>query len=408
MSIPRQRSIAVVAAVLMAVNFGWSASANAAVYWTGGSLIGRANNDGGQQNQSFIGVLGSEDLVGPCGVAVDASHIYWAEMGANRISRAGLDGANVIKGFITGADEPCGVAVDSDHLYWTNRGGASIGRARLDGSEADQSFISGIDLPCGVAVTGSSVFWATPSEDTIGHASITGGEIEKSFIKEANGACGVAVDGEHVYWGTFDSSIGRANLDGTEPVSSFIAGLNRPCGVTIHDSHLYWSEEGASGGSVGRANLDGSQATPGFIAGPVAGCGVAVDDMPVPVAIPPQSKVTPSSRASFGWVKYQRRPRKPMTLLAVEVGGPGSYRVKVPRGVGWKVLSGEPAGRFAKGGRKWIGFWIKEGNAGQKLARSARKKGRVRIGLTLRFTEPGHLEAVRKKSLFLLGSRSSG
>lgn len=408
MSSSRQRSIAAAAAVVMVVLFGWSSSADGAVYWTWNPLIGRANNDGSQQDQSFIGVLGSEDLVGACGVAVDASHIYWAEMGANRISRADLDGANVVKGFITGASEPCGVALNSEYVYWANRGGQTIGRARLDGSDVDQSFIGVIDLPCGVAVTDSHVYWATPNEDVVGRASITGTNMERHFIKEANGACGVAVDDEHVYWGTFDSSIGRASLDGTEPIGSFITGLTRPCGLAIHDSHIYWSEEGPSGGSVGRANLDGSQASPGFIAGPVGGCGVAVDDLSVPVDAPPESEVTPSSRVSFGWVKYQRRPRKPMTLLAVEVGGPGSYRVKVPPGVGWKVLSGEPAGRFSKGGRKWIGFWIKEGNAGQKLSRSARKKGRVRIGLTLRFTEPGHLEAVRKKSLFLLGSRSSG
>jgi len=96
-----------------------------------------------------------------------------------------------------------------------------------------------------------------------------------------------------------------------------------------------------------------------------------------------------------------------MTLLAVEVGGPGSYLVKVPRGVGWRTLSGEPDGRFTKGGRKWIGFWIKKGKGGRKLAQSARKRGKVRIKPTFHFTEAGHLEAVREKRLFLLGASAN-
>lgn len=394
--------------MFVVVCVAWSATADAAVYWTAGSLIGRANNDGSNLDQSFIGEPGSNDLGGACGVAVDGSHIYWAEKGRDQIARADIDGNNPVYNFITGADEPCGVAVDSGHIYWANRGGGSIGRANLDGSNAEQGFISGIKLPCGIAVDGSSIFWATPQEDSVGRASLTGTGIEKSFIKEADGACGVAVDADHVYWGTFESSIGRANLDGTEPAYNFISGLNGPCGLTVHDSHLYWSEEAASGGSVGRANLDGSQATSGFIAGPASGCGVAVDDLSVPAAGPPphpQGEATPPSEISFGLTRFQRRSSKPTTLLAVEVGGPGSYRLEVPRGVGWKVLSGEPAGRFSVGGSKWFGFWIKKGQVGRRLAQAARKKGKVQITLTFHFTEAGHLEATKKKKLFVLGGR---
>lgn len=404
MSISRQRSIAVAAAVLVIVLFGLSASASGAVYWTAGSLIGRAANDGGNQNQAFIGVPGSELLAGACGIAVDASHIYWAERGTNQIARADLNGANVVKGFITGADEPCSVAVNAEFIYWANQGGQSIGRARLDGSAVDQSFIGVIDFPCGIAVTDSSIYWATPNEDVVGRASITGANIEKHFIKEANGSCGVAADSGHIYWGTFDSSIGRANLDGSEPTADFIAGLVRPCGLAIHDSRIYWSEEGFSGGSVGEANLDGTQVNPGFIASPVSGCGVAVDDLAVPGPAPPQGKPISPSEVSFGWVKYRRGASKTMTLLAVEVGGPGLYRVKVPRGVGWKVLSQEPVGRFLKGGRKWLSFWVKKGAVGRKLTQTLQKKGRVQIGVTFSFTEAGHPEVAKKKKLFLLKS----
>lgn len=76
MSMPRQRSIALGILVCTLVLFASSASASGAIYWTQNALIGRANNDGTNPDQTFIGELGSNDLGGACGVAVDGSHIW--------------------------------------------------------------------------------------------------------------------------------------------------------------------------------------------------------------------------------------------------------------------------------------------------------------------------------------------
>jgi hypothetical protein len=63
-------------------------------------------------NENFI-----SNLNGPCGLAVDADHIYWAEIGPfpaeNRttIGRANLDGPAVNVRFISGANGPCGVVL---------------------------------------------------------------------------------------------------------------------------------------------------------------------------------------------------------------------------------------------------------------------------------------------------------
>ena len=77
--------------------------------------IGRANLDGTGVNQSFITGVSS-----PTGVAVDAGHVYWANVAADTIGRANLDGTGVNQSFITGAGGPCGVAVDAGHIYWAN------------------------------------------------------------------------------------------------------------------------------------------------------------------------------------------------------------------------------------------------------------------------------------------------
>ena len=128
-------------------------------------------------------------------MAVDAAHVYWANLVDGTIGRANLDGTGVNQSFITGAIVPCGVAVDGAHIYWANAGaGDTIGRANLDGTGVDQGFISGASNPCGVAVDGAHVYWANGGNGTIGRANLNGTGVNQSFIAGASGPCGVAVD----------------------------------------------------------------------------------------------------------------------------------------------------------------------------------------------------------------------
>ena len=109
--------------------------------------IGRADLDGTGVDQNFVG-----GAILPCGAAVDAAHLYWADGLSDTIGRAGLDGTGADQAFIDGANSPCGVALDGAHLYWANGGDDTIGRAGLDGTGVNQGFIAGASGPCGVAV----------------------------------------------------------------------------------------------------------------------------------------------------------------------------------------------------------------------------------------------------------------
>jgi virginiamycin B lyase len=253
----RTRLVAGTFAVAVTLALSLASGAQAFVYWDNytsaiPAIVGRANLDGSGSNLSFI-----PGASNPCGVAVDAHYIYWANGTGTTIARANLDGSDANFSFITGASNPCGVAVDGQHIYWANGGGAgaggsTIGRANLDGTSINQSFITGADIPDAIAIDGTYIYWANRGPEyagnaTIGRAKLDGTSVNESFITGASSPCGVAVDSAHVYWtnqpvvqlggGSFmyeTNTIGRANLDGTSPNQSFITG---PPG-TPHAPHL--------------------------------------------------------------------------------------------------------------------------------------------------------------------------
>ena len=97
---------------------------------------------------------------------VDGARIYWADAGTetnpNTIARAKLDGTGARLGFIAGGSDPADVAVDASHVYWANYASSSIGRSNLDGSAVNNNFmdLSNFSLPRAVAIDGAHVYWA--------------------------------------------------------------------------------------------------------------------------------------------------------------------------------------------------------------------------------------------------------
>jgi virginiamycin B lyase len=189
-------------------------------------------------------------------VAVNGRYVYWANYGSGTIARANLDGANVEKRFITGADEPIGIAVDSGHLYWTNAGldpgSGTIGRANLDGSRVNQHFIKAGNPTGGLAVDTGYVYWThrywnhdyTSVGDAIGRANLDGSHVERHFIDASNKLDGVAVNGRYIFWSNNgEDAIGRATNDATAVDQRCLTAKhvplgNVPEGIAVDGQHV--------------------------------------------------------------------------------------------------------------------------------------------------------------------------
>jgi hypothetical protein len=208
-------------------------------------------------------------------VAVDAGHVYWTNTGVldkngesidkgGTVGRADLDGetASVDPDFICGASNPQGIAVNATHIYWANAGKdvTTIARSATDGAATEQSFlkVTGSLVPSGVALSASHVYF---SDNEIGNENssirrilLDGGEEEHLFIGKVV-LRGVAVDSAHVYWASQgEEAIGRANL-ALEPASqenTFVKEIEgKLFGLAADASHIYWSVNGESPSNPG-------------------------------------------------------------------------------------------------------------------------------------------------------------
>jgi hypothetical protein len=196
------------------------------IYWTntgrreelgdpmdGGGTIGRAKLNGAAAPSEIKAdfILGASN---PQGIAVNASHIYWAnaarELGDRAVAQAGIEGDSVNQVFHLvnfNGESPLGVALSATHVYVSVNEDSSnnsyMARFPLEGGANSSFRFIGVSILRGIAVDGGHVYWAAQGEKAIGRADLelTAASVEKEFTKEIKGALnGLAADAAHLYW----------------------------------------------------------------------------------------------------------------------------------------------------------------------------------------------------------------
>ena len=278
----------------------------ASLYWTNDAgdpghpgTVGRASIDGTAADNAFI-----TSPNGACGVAANAGYVYWSVGGGAQgyVARASLATKAIENTFLTTVNNlNCGVAVNASSIFFNNYVIGAIARANIDGSGADQTFVTGGSNPQMPAVSASHVYWVNKNGQAVGRADLNGDDVDQALIAtKCPEPVGVAVDATYVYWANTNcESIGRAKLDGTEVDQDFVElDEEGACGLAVDAGHIYWGRYGDETSSyVGRASIGGGDVDEKFIAASGYTCGVAVGPDPVapaPPAGPPLGPPVPS------------------------------------------------------------------------------------------------------------------
>jgi sugar lactone lactonase YvrE len=217
---------------------------------------------------------------GAFGVAVDSTHLYWADTGADAIMRSDLDGTNVTT-LVTDAanSHPYGVAVDATHVYWTDMQSQLIKRADLDGTNVT-TLIDGTGQlqPAAIAIDGTYLYLGdVAGNGRIMRATLNGTGLT-TLVDTDPYPFAVAVDSGHIYWAVTGSNEGatgaiwRSSLTGTS-AAAIVTAQAHPAGIAVDSTHIYWAN--ANNGTINRSGLDGSSPT-AIITGAGSWGGVAV------------------------------------------------------------------------------------------------------------------------------------
>ena len=287
------------------------------IYWANGSAIGRADNDGSGANPAFI--TGQKE---PCGLAVDAQHIYWANQVGASIGRANLDGSGVDPNFITGALLPCGVALEGNHIWWVNQTTSlvpplqtgQVAVANLDGSAPHVMYANPfVEGPRGVGAGSNYVFWTNSdaSPPSVGRAGVDGTPPpNEHFLDLSDGFQPLAwptVAAGRLYFTTVLGLI-STDLDGGSPATLF--GSTGFGGIAVHGSQVYWANY--TEGTMSRGNLDLSSPDFAFMRGLGNPTGLAVDGGATPASpsTTPKRCKKPKKKSAGSAKKHKKCKKK--------------------------------------------------------------------------------------------------
>ena len=244
-------------------------------YWldTGTRTIKRSRLDGSGVTETIVT---SSEMWAPRDFDLDPGrdYVYWTEDGYNQIRRKAADGTGSFETLVSsGLSQPWRIAVDGSHVYWADNGNDTIKRVPLAGGNVTQlagDSTNPISNVTAIDVHGNRLYWADNGNDSVRRVSVSGGAaaILVSSGLTAPHDIEVDPDGDYVYVldrNGASSAVKRvANVVNgavTTLADNNNAVMDNPVALTLdpEGGYVYWLDEDDD--AVRRVAADGAAGT---------------------------------------------------------------------------------------------------------------------------------------------------
>jgi hypothetical protein len=214
------------------------------VYWTEDTSVMAWSKATGT-----ISALASNQAA-PAGIAVDGTSVYWSnDVADGGILRVPLDGGAPTT-IVPHAGNPLQLVVSPTHVYWYQIGGDRVFFAPLSGGAEQLFFYDSNYYIAAIAIDGVNLYYTEQSSlGPLGVLPLDGGA--PTSIANDNGTWGVVSDGTYVYYAspnsdapTFDGAVVRVPLAGGTPTTLATGGY--PEVIAIDATSVYWTSTRAT------------------------------------------------------------------------------------------------------------------------------------------------------------------
>jgi hypothetical protein len=228
------------------------------------------------------------DMVAPEGITVDATSVYWTNVGSGQIMKTTIGKQMVPTNLYTDTSPPHAIAVNATNVFWNCEDGTVKTVPLAGASTATQVNFGSLpysgDTPGGLAVDANNVYyaedgniWQLPANSSLGKGTSLASGLTNPF--------GIAVDAHNVYWtnfntGTTTDSVMQIPISGATSVTVAPA-QQEAIDIAVDSTSVYWTDLVAR--SVMKAPIGGG--TPITLATLAAGQAFSFENVPLGLAV---------------------------------------------------------------------------------------------------------------------------